>query len=161
VSAVNIYGSLLAQLLESNYVNNLPGEIADYYDKNKLRSPLEQVSKEQLLKLVTTVGQTRIVVDALDECVESVRIPVLQTLVELHRSGLGQVNVLVTSRPELDIKLFLEEVPKLCINALVNSQDIRLFVTEECERSIILKNKLKGSIKFEVISTISEEAKGM
>ncbi|KAF8244834.1 ankyrin [Wilcoxina mikolae CBS 423.85] len=161
VKAVNIYGSLLAQLLESKYENNLPGEIADYYNKHKLRSPLEQFSKEQLLKLIPTVGPTKIVVDALDECVESARISVLETLMELEKAGLGHVNVFVTSRPELDIKLLLEQVPKLCINALVNSRDIRLFVTEECERSVRLKKKLKGSTKSEVISTISSEAKGM
>ncbi|KAF8537946.1 hypothetical protein BDD12DRAFT_844729 [Trichophaea hybrida] len=157
-SAVGVYGSLLAQILES-YYDKLPTHLAEYYEKNHSRPPQEASIKQELLNLVGKVGCTRIVVDALDECVVSARMEVLKTLLEIQQAG--KVNMLITSREEVDIKAVLADVPKVCVNAVVNSKDIQLFVTEECERNVKLRRRLKGIIKSEVISTVSSEAKGM
>jgi hypothetical protein len=157
-SSVGIYGSLLAQILES-YYDELPDHVVEFYEKSHSRPPQADTIKEQLLRLVRKIGCTRIVVDALDECVVSTRIEVLRTLLEIHRAG--KINLLITSREEVDIKAILADVPNVCINAIVNSKDIQLFVTEECERNVKLRRRLKGLIKSEVISTVSSEAKGM
>jgi hypothetical protein len=159
VNAAGIFGSLIAQLLEAYWPNALPDHFDQFYQNNKDKRPHEDFLKEQLLKLVKQVGRTRILVDALDECSAAARMEVLRTLLEIHQAG--QVNLLITSRDEVDIKTALKDFPSMCINAAVNSQDIKLFVTEECNRNVKLQRKLKGSTKTEVISTISEKADGM
>ncbi|KAA8895795.1 hypothetical protein FN846DRAFT_314809 [Sphaerosporella brunnea] len=158
-SAAGIYGSLIGQLLEAYWPNELPDHFELFYEKNKDRKPHEELLKEQLLRLLSKAGRTRILVDALDEFPPTSRIEVLQTLIKLQQTG--KVNLLVTSREEVDIKTVLKDFPKLRINAAVNSEDIRLFVTEECDNNIRLKGKLKGSTRAEVIATISDKAGGM
>jgi hypothetical protein len=159
VNAAGIYGALIAQLLEAYWVDHLPDYFELFYEKNSAKPPHPDFLKEQLLKLIKQVGHVRILVDALDECTDTTRIAVLQTLLEVQQAG--SVNLLITSREEVDIKAVLNGSPSLCINALVNSRDIKLFVTEECERNVKLQRKLKGPTKAEVISTISEKADGM
>ena len=158
-SAHGVYGSLLSQLLDSNGDDDLPPDLKDYFEKNKSTPPPEGFLKEQLMIQIRRAGPIKILVDALDECVPAARIPVLETLMAIHETG--SVSLLITSRPDADIKFILKEVPTVCINAAVNSHDIKLYVTEECDRNVKLKRKLKGSTKLEVISTITSQANGM
>lgn len=159
VSAAGVYGSLISQLLQAYWKDYLPEEFENFYQDNCQNPPLEVFLKQQLLTLVRTIGRTRIVVDALDECTPSARSDVLETLLEIRKTT--SINLLVTSREEVDIKLLVAEAPRLCINAAVNSDDIEHFVIEECERNPNLRRKLKGLTKAEVIATISSKANGM
>ena len=159
VTAVGMYGSIVSQLLRAYWENDLPQEFAEYFDRHGSQEPREGPLKEQLIELIRKAGRTRIVVDALDEATASLRVDILRSLLELQQAG--KVNLLITSREEVDLKSVLSDAPKLLISAAVNSQDIQLYVTEECERNIKLKRKLKGSTKTEVISTISKQAQGM
>ena len=101
----------------------------------------------------------RVVVDGLDECTSEAGGEILQTLRELNT--VADIRLLVTSRDEVDIKTALADVPKLRIDASVNSQDITSFVVDECERNTKLKKILRGPTKQEVISVVSSQADGM
>jgi len=162
LSAIGIYCSLAAQILESNWDNDMPPEFESYYQKSKEKPPYESSLREQLMKLFGKIGRTQIIVDALDECSPSVRGDVLKTLLEIQQ--MGNINILVTSREEVDIKQLVDglDTPKICINinAISNSGDIALFVTGQIERNTKL-SKLKEVTKEEVATTITSQANGM
>jgi len=161
-STAGIYKSLAAQILESNWDNDLPLEFENYYKKNKMKAPHESTLREVLLKLVGQIGRTWILVDALDECSPDVRGDILKMLWEIQLKG--RTNILVTSREEVDIKHTVDgfDAPKVCIkiNAASTSRDIALFVTGQIERNAKL-SKLKESTKEEVATTITSRADGM
>ncbi|KAF8244838.1 hypothetical protein K440DRAFT_604587, partial [Wilcoxina mikolae CBS 423.85] len=164
LSAVGIYSSLAIQILECNWDNDIdmPPEFESYYHKSKGKPPHESTLREQLVKLFRKVGRTRIIVDALDECSPGVRGDILKTLLEIQQKG--NINILVTSREEVDIKHIygeLDEV-KVCIKieAESNSEDIASFVKGQIERDFKLA-RLKEAMKEEVATTITSGANGM
>ncbi|KAF8537950.1 hypothetical protein BDD12DRAFT_886666 [Trichophaea hybrida] len=161
-SITGICRSLAAQVLESNWENDMPPEFESYYEKNKAKPPHESTLREELLKLFGKIGRTRILVDALDECSPSVRGDVLKMLWEIQQKG--KTNILVTSREEVDIKHIVDglDMPKVCvkINPILTSGDIALFVAEHIERNAKL-SRLKVSTKEEVATTITSRANGM
>lgn len=154
-----VYGSLISQIISVFWGNSLPEDFETFFFRNRDKPPREDQLKKELLRLVKTISHTRIVVDALDECPPAARVEVLKTLLEIR--DMSNINLLITSREDVDIKLLLSEEPKLFINAEVNSNDIQHFVTEECERNLSLRRKLKGDTKTEVITTIASKANGM
>jgi hypothetical protein len=154
----NVYGSLIAQILETCWDKEVPEHFQTYYDKNRKRHPEGDVLKDQLLWLLKSVGRTRIVIDALDECPRPMRMGVLTSLLEIQRDT--DTNLLVTSRGEFDIKVILEDRDKILVSEDVNSKDITLFVREEIERNVRLR-RLKNVTKAEILETLSAEAKGM
>ncbi|KAI5841635.1 hypothetical protein BZA05DRAFT_380346 [Tricharina praecox] len=156
-----IYGSLLAQIVETYSPDHMPPDLQDVFMKSNMSPPLEGFLKEYLLNSASKVafGRTRVVIDGLDECEPAARTKILQTMMEFNR--LAGISLLITSRDEVDIKSELAEVPKLRIDASVNSQDITSFVMDECERNNKLRRKLKGATKQEVIAAISSQADGM
>jgi ankyrin repeat protein len=161
VSAVtprDIYGSLVAQLIKSNWEGELPVNFQHYFENHNKKPPLVEALKEQLKKLLEQAGSTRIIIDALDECDGSVRMELLGTLLDLKRSR--NVNLLVTSREEADIKFLVGDETAVCIRPESNSKDIALFVREETERNRKLSG-LKKSTKAEIFSEISTQASGM
>jgi len=153
---VNLYGSLLAQILDLNF-NELPEDIAAYHQKNKSRNPYEFELRDMLMHTLAIVPATTIVIDALDECQN--RQDLLEGLLDLHKSY-DQVRLLVTSREESDIKQVFSGVTQLWIQAEMTASDIALFVEEEVEHQPKLK-RLKPATKTEIIKTITAEAKGM
>jgi len=156
-----VYGSLLAQMVETHSPDRMPFELEDAFETNR-NPPNDSFLQRQLLKVAsqTAPARTRIVIDGLDECTPEARVEILETLMELNRSA-AEISLLLTSRDEVDIRAVLAKVPKLRIDSSVNSEDITSFVVDECERNNKLKRKLKGSTKQEVIQTISSQADGM
>jgi hypothetical protein len=158
MNADGVYRSLTAQILQANWANDLPPDFKRFYEENCTRPPQRDLVKQELLRLVKSSGRTRIVVDALDECNAAERVEVLQALFEVQKAG--RVNLLVTSRESLDVKLAVGERNKLCIHSSQNKSDIEMFVRNEVERNQKL-NRLKDDIKAEIISTVTAGADGM
>jgi hypothetical protein len=158
MDADGVYRSLTAQILQANWANDIPPEFKRFYDENSTRPPQRDLLKQELLRLVNSCGRTRIVVDALDECNAAERVEILQTLFEIQKAG--RVNLLVTSRESLDIKLAVGERNNLCIQSSLNKADIEMFVRHEVERNDKL-NRLKDDTKAEIISKITAGADGM
>jgi hypothetical protein len=158
INADGVYRSLTAQILQANWANDLPPEFKRFYEENSTRPPQRDLLKQELLHLIKSCGRTRILVDALDECNAAERVEVLQTLFDLQHAG--KVNLLVTSRESLDIKLAVGERNNLYIQSSLNKADIEMFVRNEVERNEKL-NRLKDDTKAEIISTITAGADGM
>ena len=115
-------------------------------------------------------GPIYLIMDALDECPDTSEVPsprnrVLQLLEELTDLHIPNVRICVTSRPEFDIRDFLEPLTSRQVSLHDQSgqkQDIADYV-----RSIVYSNserimrRWKKEDKELVIETLSERADGM
>ena len=163
MSSVGVYASLTAQIIAQKWSQELPAHFAEYYLQNRSLPLHESSLRRQLLLLIESMGRGRIIVDALDECSSDVRRDVLMTLVEIWQKG--HINVLFTSREEIDIKLAVGSIqgPKTCIRVQASStqSDMALFVNGEIEKQGTKLARLKESMKREIESTITSQANGM
>lgn len=111
---------------------------------------------------------TFIIIDALDECpktsgLQTARKKVFQLLKMLVDLRLPNLRICVTSRPDVDIRAFLEPLTSLCVSLHDESgqrKDILDFITK-----VVHADPRMGSWPEEekelVIKTLSEKADGM
>lgn len=114
---------------------------------------------ETLRNLCKEFKQVFFVLDALDECVEKVRKPLLDQLEKVDRPI---VRLFLTSRPHLlDMDERCGKYPQILITA--KSQDIRQFLQKKIEEDALLSRRMrnKESLKDEVIDTITSKAMDM
>ena len=99
-----------------------------------------------------------VVVDALDECPDSCRHLILQTLKGLLCCN---VKLILTSRELIDIKECLSEFKHIRISA--NVEDLELYVAAEIETRISNRRLFikKAAVKEKIIDTLSHGADGM
>lgn len=116
-----------------------------------------------LVSLLDLYPQTTIIIDALDESDPEKRGQFLELLTTIMHSSASLVKVFISSRDDIDIKLALENVPNLYINAQDNREDIARFIHREMRNSI--KNRplcnLLEKLKNQIVSTLADKANGM
>ena len=144
-----------------------------YSDHGKgAQQPKDDALKRCLIEMLTLRDRHPIylIMDALDECPDTSEVPsprnrVLQLLEELAELHIPNVRICVTSRPEFDIRDFLEPLTSRQVSLHDQSgqkQDIADYV-----RSIVYSNserimrRWKKEDKELVIETLSERADGM
>lgn len=75
------------------------------------------------------------------------------------------LKVFVSSRDNLDIKLSLEDVPNVYIDATDNAGDIARYVRRELkvatDNRLLLDGKASKQLKEKIIETIEHHANGM
>lgn len=121
-----------------------------------------QESKDLLVSLLHIFPQTTIIIDALDESDPSTRGRLLDTLTALMHSSTSSVKIFISSRDDVDIKLKLENVPNLYVEAQ-SSGDIERFIHREIAESPEnrrLRN-LPDGVRQQVIDTLVNKAGGM
>lgn len=160
-----IMQALLKQM--STVFSGLPKPVVEVYD-NRLKVGLASGSlsfKEShslLVSLLEIFPQTTIIIDALDESDPVERWQLLETLAAITHST-SLVKIFISSRDDVDIKLTLEKVPNLYIDAQDNGEDIKRFIHREMTVSI--KNRrlsyLPVEMKQRIVSTLVEKANGM
>ena len=139
---------------------------------NGAQQPNDDALKQCLIEMLTVRGQgpTYLIMDALDECPDISEVPsprnrVLQLLEELADLQIPNVRICVTSRPEFDIRDFLEPLTSRRVSLHDQSgqkQDIADYV-----RSVVYSNserimrRWRKEDKEMVIETLSERADGM
>lgn len=108
---------------------------------------------------------TTIVVDALDECEESLRLELLDSFKEILQTSNGLVKILVSSRDVWDIVDQLEGCLNLEILASKNQADIVRFVNrgvdDLIQRKHLLSGKVPDDLRQEVKQVLCEKAGGM
>ena len=111
-----------------------------------------------------------LIMDALDECPDTSEVPsprnrVLQLLEELAGLQIPNLRICVTSRPEFDIREFLEPLTSRRVSLHDQSgqkQDIADYVRSVVySRSELYMRRWKDEDKEFVIQTLSERADGM
>jgi hypothetical protein len=137
---------------------------------NGSRHPSDNVLAGCLKDLLNLPGNAPVylIVDALDECPNTSSIPsprdeVLNLIQELIKSQILDLRVCVTSRPEADIKDFLE--PLVLYTVSLHDESGQKRDIEEYIKSVINENpknkRWKAADKQLVIDVLTEKAQGM
>ena len=156
-NATSLIGSIIWQI--ANQKLTMPQDVEDFFSAGSGDGPPKLSGLINLLRrLLGRISKLAIVVDALDECADSLQPVVLETLREL--SGLSNVNLLAVSRDHLNIKLHFEGLPSLGIQKKDVAKDIELYISHGVERNGKLK-RLSSYMKREIIDALVEGALGM
>ncbi|KAG0636034.1 hypothetical protein HOY80DRAFT_1055478 [Tuber brumale] len=156
-NATSLIGSIIWQIASQELT--MLQDVEDYFSEKLRDGPPKLPGLINLLRhLLRRIPKLAIVVDALDECRDSLQPIMLETLREL--SGLSNINLLVVSRDHLNIKLHFEGLPSLGIQKEDVAKDIELYISREIEQYGKLK-RLSSSIKREIVDALVKGARGM
>ena len=136
------------------------------------QQPNDDALKQCLTEMFTVRDRHPIylIIDALDECPDTSEVPsprnrILQLLEELAGLQIPNLHICVTSRPEFDIRDFLEPLTSRRISLHDQSgqkQDIADYVRSVVySRSELYMRRWRDEDKEFVIETLSEQADGM
>lgn len=153
---MNIYGSLVAQILE--YVTDIPGEVDDLFERCNGKPATLGHLKDVFSQLIQRFPKVVIIIDGLDECID--RTEVIDGLLELRDDPTGNANILVTSRSDLATRAAFSSVPNLAMKADKVGADIELYTKNEIERRVKLR-RLKPEMKAEITVRLVNGANGM
>lgn len=165
----SILRALVKQLCLAVPEKTLPKSILSIYQKREdsghTSGPLSlDESKDLILGLSARFSQTTIVIDALDECNRATRRDLFRVLKQILAST-NHTRIFVTSRNDGDIRDMLVGLPSHYINATDNTKDIDIYINSEIENrfneGLLPKDGDYVALKDEIISTLSEGAKGM
>ncbi|PWW74655.1 hypothetical protein C7212DRAFT_282955 [Tuber magnatum] len=155
--STNLIGSIIWQIANQN--PSVSQDVQDFFSVKFQDGPPKLSNLLNLLRhLLRRIPKLAIVVDALDECTDSLQVVMLETLSRL--SGINKVNLLVVSRDHLNIKLQFEGLPSLGIQKKDVAKDIELYAAHEIERNGKLKRQ-SSYIKRQIVDALIKGALGM
>ena len=165
-----LVSSLVSQLsAESDSCYNV---LSDLYSDNGrgMRKPDIGALKKCLADMLSLPGQDPIyiIVDALDECpnlqgTPTARENVLEFIKEIANMKLPNVNLCVTSRPEMDIRFVLEPLTTLKISLhdeIGQKKDITEYINS-IVRSDVNMRRWRDEDKQLIVDTLSDKSDGM
>jgi ankyrin repeat domain-containing protein 50 len=160
----NLVSCLLAQLC--NKLDDLPDQLKVLYkgcSEGQHRASVHDL-KVILPLVVKDIEDVFIVIDGLDECAKIGERGELLTLVEeIHAWSLSKLHLLVTSRPEPDIKSLLAPLVESQAISIQGSQvdsDINLHIRSQLSTDPKLK-KWPNDVKVEIENALTARANGM
>lgn len=124
------------------------------------RFPDIEICRDVLLTLLDTYPATVILLDALDECEEASRHELMEVMDYLMVKTRRPLKILVSSRPNEDIKDHFRTHPFIEIQATDNQNDIEDFVRDKISQDKHLK-ALSANLKRAIMDTLFKESKGM
>lgn len=164
-NAHDLISSLLAQLVRK--LPSTPSTLSQLHEQYKEGTPPIYDVKMELKSVLKLLGQTFLVIDALDECPlgdkDKSRTKVLALLTEISGWALPNLHVLVTSRKEPDIDMALAPLANLSSILIQTNQvqpDIQRYIKSQLDNDLELK-KWSSMIKKEIENTLVEKAHGM
>ena len=124
---------------------------------------------EESTALIVELSQyrqlTTIIVDALDECEDILRLELLDAFEQILQASSGLVKILVSSREVGDIPYRLEGCLNLEILASKNQADIDRFVDRGVDDLVknrqLLSGKISDELRQEIKQVLCEKAGGM
>jgi hypothetical protein len=170
----NIMGSLIAQLSKQNLA--FRSAVWKYFDASQgtyeaARNAEAEPLLEVLIANCAKFSRVYLILDAIDECSNqgrpSSRSQLLDCLTKIQKRGMGQIQIVVTSRPTMDIREVFSSVPNIQISSESNSADIELYVRTETETKIQEKPGWLGNeedtriLKHQIVSRLVDKASGM
>ena len=119
-------------------------------------------SQSLICQLTEIYLHTTIVIDALDECERDSRPELVGTLDFIVKESKNPVKILISSRPDEDIRHRFEGGPNVGIRATDNWDDIAKFVTSKVQKwPPHWSDKVSSTLKDEVCKTLVEKSDGM
>ncbi|CAF9943521.1 MAG: hypothetical protein ALECFALPRED_000540 [Alectoria fallacina] len=170
---VEIMGALLRQLASSKPDLPVKEPVAKEYEMRRKKaeddcSSLKKLTVQDCTRLIIELIKDHpalIILDALDECEENTRHELLEAFDEIISHSAEVVKVFVSSRDDIDIKLYLENSRNISINVENNGSDIARFVQLEVDRLIskrlLLDGKVSLKFKRKMVETLINGAQGM
>ena len=169
-SLQNLLPSFLMQLsAQSDPCHDLLSHLYYAHDRGE-QKPSDRAMIECLKEMLTapTLGPTYLIMDALDECLNTSGIPspreeVLEFVVELVCLHFSNLHICVTSRPEIDIQAALETLtlhPMSLHDESGQRKDIIDYITSVVQSDRRMR-RWRREDKELVIKTLSEKADGM
>ncbi len=142
----------------------MPTSLLHLYAQYKHMQPLIDNLKMTLRSILEESGETFLIIDALDECIDEdgSRKQILTLLEELSMWALPNVHILVTSRKEPDIEHSLTSLKTLRSVCPQTQQqnDIEIYVNSILTTDSNLK-KCSAEVKEEIKETLVNNADGM
>jgi hypothetical protein len=156
--------SLITQLYAQSQSVLKPLESLFSSHRNGERQPPTHLLLATLRQMIEGFGETFIILDALDECVE--RKELLADIKEIMKWKLGKLHILVTSRKERDIERWLgpliDDQDTVCIQNTLINDDIRAYVRTRLETDEELERwRSKQEVQDEIETKLMEKANGM
>ncbi|CAM1507840.1 Fc.00g046880.m01.CDS01 [Cosmosporella sp. VM-42] len=118
------------------------------------------ICRDLLSTLTNLYPATTIILDALDECQDTSRHELMEVLNGLMESSRNPLKILISSRPDNDIKTYFRGHTQIEIQATDNQADIEDFVQDKLSHDKNLKN-LSNALKREVAKTLFVGSRGM
>ncbi|KAJ6595809.1 ankyrin repeat domain-containing protein, partial [Mycena vulgaris] len=152
---LNLLGSLWRQLVWGKSMPSSIVSLHEHHREKHTRPPIDEVYRA-LTFIITQYSKVYIVVDALDEYPEEPR-----TILLKYLSMLPVANVLVTSRPHINLDLSFHKMQILDIYA--TEDDIRQYVAKNISESTRLSRHVRArpELKDQIQSKILSNAQGM
>lgn len=113
-----------------------------------------------LLDFINAYPQTTLVLDALDECKVQNRFKLMDVLDYLLAEASSPLKILISSRPDLDIKKRLKDRTNIQIQAQDNQEDITKFVNERIS-SHSSWHMIDLKLQEQIIMTLQDKSQGM
>ncbi|KAI9783442.1 MAG: hypothetical protein M1816_001366 [Peltula sp. TS41687] len=137
-----------------------------YKQKQQSGFPQGELGAEEsetiLLPLVNVYPQVTIVLDALDECARDTRIWLIKLFDTLVKKSANPVKILISSRPDEDIKDRFKEGSNLEISARENQDDIAKFVVDAIDNSPShWRKRISMDLRRDIIETLVDKSQGM
>jgi hypothetical protein len=156
---VNVIGSLVAQLCSK--LRHFPDELQQAFvhssSGGQNRKPSLSILSTKI-KLLARNQKIILLVDALDECDQ--RSDILKAISSLEAAD--NINILITSRAEVDIQDGLDFFTRLRIESRLSEvdEDIRKYINHRLESDQKLL-WLKPSIRSDVMESLNSKSQGM
>jgi hypothetical protein len=156
-TTTNLIASLVQQLVQRHAI--VPDDVRNLYKchiRTQTRPSLRECSN-LLQSQIHKFSKIFVIIDALDECLESNRESLITEIQKLQSS----IHLLVTSRHIAGIEHFFENAARLEIFA--NGEDVRIYLESRIAREGRLKRYIKSdsTLQDDIISTIIGKASGM
>ena len=164
-----ILSSFIRQLALPSYGNEIREQALQIYEEKSRdgfasnKMTCEEVEM-QLQALVQDYSQTTLVLDALDECDKETLVYLTRYLGRLVRHSPGVVKILVSSRPDPDIRLEFEDWPSIEITSADNHDDIVTYLNKAIADSgtpHFWRNMISDQLKERIRTTLIGNAEGM
>lgn len=154
--------SLICQLFRYTTDSVVQSLYSSWLDSN--RQPTEEVLLNTFRQMLASVGDTYIVLDALDECVE--RDELFRDLKQICSWESADLHVLATSRRESDIEGALTPLcdsrNRISIQSELVDVDIRTYIQDRLQFDPKLKKRQEDpKIQLEIKDALMTKANGM
>jgi hypothetical protein len=149
-----------------------PSVLEMYRDKEKKGWASTTISMkelaEELRELVDVFRQTVLVLDAFDECEDGFRAQIIETMEALAKEADRPLKILISSRPDSDVRDYMRKGFSIEITDTDNADDISRFIKEsvykrptDCPDVKYWRDKMPEEFRKEICDALVEKSKGM
>lgn len=162
-----VLSSFLRQLSILQDGHALHRSVVELYERKKLTGFMSgsltiEETRAALIRLSEDLPHITLVLDALDECDESTRAQLMDTLDTLVHQSSNLIKIFISSRPDQDIKHHFKRRLNLAILATNNLDDIASFVNDRISNSPpYWREKISPDLKTRICDTLVANSEGM